>query len=320
MKLIDILQNRTVSELKEQCASYRLTRYSKLKKAELAQLLSETMLSDDFLERMFLTIDEAAFRGLEKLQKKKAVSAHDILPFVDCRLAFKDENGQVELVDEMQSFNLKRFDGAFYKRRKEVQKYRDYLIAFANFYGILPYREMTGLLHSYESAAFDEEELIDICDMLDMCGQSFTFMDDRLVTEALAMEPEFYGEILRAQCGKPYARLPKAELLKYTDDSYFEKTPQYFAVAKFFQTVFHLNPKFSAELTADIVGLIQAEAPFSTILEYMDDMGCRFTQFDEDVVLHFMSLYTDLRNNTRIWYNCGHTPNAMARIQAGNNR
>lgn len=319
MKLIDILQNRTVSELKEQCASYRLARYSKLKKAELAQLLSETMLSDDFLEKFFLALDEPAFRNFEKLLKKKSCSGAWLIPLANVGYVYLDKDS-FQIVEEMQSFDYKRFDGAFYKHRKQVQKYRDYLNAFANLYGILPYREMTGMLRAYEGAAFDEEELFDICSILDICGQSFTFMDDRLVVETLAIEPEFYDEILRAQFGKPYARLPKTELLKYADNLYFEKTPQYFAVARFFQTVFHLNPKFSAELTADIVGLIQAEAPFSTILEYMDDMGCRFTQFDEDVALHFMSLYTDLHNNTRIWYDCGYTPNAMSRIQAENNR
>ena len=319
MKLIDILQDRTVSELKEQCAAYRLSRYSKLKKAELAQLLSETMLSGDFLERFFLSLEEPAFRNFEKLLKKKNCSEVWLIPLADAGYVYMDKDG-FQIVEEMQTFDYKRFDGAFYKHRKQIRKYQDYLNAFANLYGILPYTEMISLLHEYEGAAFDEEELINIRYMLDMFRQYFVFMDGRLVTETLAIDLEFYDEILQAQVGKPYVRLPKAELLKYADDLYFEKTPQYFAVTKFLQTAFHLNARYSAELTADIVGFIQTEAPFSTILEYLENMGCRFAQFDEDAVMRFMSLYTDLHNNTRLWANCGHTPYSIARLLAGNNR
>lgn len=320
MKLIDILQNRTVSELKGQCASYRLTRYSKLKKTELAQLLSETMLSDDFLERFFLSIDETAFRSFEKLIKKKNASAYELLPFAEIGFAFMDKSGQIGLVEEMQSFSFKRFDGAFYKHRKQIQKYQRYFSAFANLYGFLPFSVMKQLLTEYEGAQYDTAELEDAIQILKNSAHHYRIGENGLAAEELALDEKMYTEILLAQKGKPYARLPKVELLPYADEAYFEKTPQYDAIIRFLSTVFRLTKKKSTEMARDIAELCRAEASFSAILSYMKQMECGFTPFDEGAMMQFMSLYTDLYNHTRLWANCGHTPHSLARLAAENNR
>lgn len=306
MKLIEILQTRTVSELKEQCMQYQLSRYSKLKKLELAQLLADTMLLDAFLENFFLAIDNASFRSFEKLLKgKKNYPVYDLSPFLMAGYMIKQEDGTIQIAEELQSFDYKRFDGAFYKYRKQIQKFREYFNAFVSLYGIIPIDKLLSLMSEYEAQPITEHDFFDAYKILSTTQQFFYYLDNALVAEALFLDKEDYMNTRQAQVGKPYAHLPKNEFLKYADDQYIEKTPQYFAIAQFLQKTFRVSVKRGEALARDIAGLCQVEASFDVILSYLDNIGVRF---DEEQLFPFMSLYTDLQNHTRIWSNCGNTP------------
>ncbi len=320
MKLQEILKKYTVAELRGQCVQYRLFGYSKLKKVELVQQLTTVMLSDDFLDKFFLAIDEKAFRSFERLVKgKKNISSNDLMPFIEVGYANLQQDGSVQIAEELQSFTYARFDAAFYKRRKQIQKINDYFNAFANLYGILPGKEMLSFLKEYEGLT-EINEIYDAYKILSLCRHFYFWVEGDIVAEALIKDEEEYLDVRQGQIGKPYAHLSKNELLKYADGAYAEKTPQYFEMTKFMQDAFQLSAKRSAELTNDIVGFCQAEAPFSVILGYIEDRGCSFNQFDQNIAMCFMSLYTDLYNNTRLWSNCGYSPNMMSQILTGRKR
>lgn len=308
MKLKEILQIRTVSELKEQCMQYQLSRYSKLKKAELAELLEGVILSDAFLEKFFLAVDEKAFRDFERLLKgKKNVSSIHLYPFVETGFIDLQKAGSVQLAEELQTFSYKRFDSAFYKQRKQVQKYRNYFNAFANLYGVIPIEKVFSLLKEYEGIS-SMDEIYSSYDILSITRQCFYFLEEELVAQVLTIDKEKYINIRQAQMEKPYASLSQSEFLQYADCRYFEKTPQYYALARFLQTIFHLSTKNGESLAVDVQGFCRTEASFGMVLAYLNE---KKYHLDEEQLIAFMSLYTDLYNHTRLWSNCGYSPNML---------
>ena len=118
--------------------------------------------------------------------------------------------------------------------------------------------------------------------------------------------------------GKPYYVPEKNEFLKYSDDLYFEHTPQFMAMADFFVKKLKKNKKDAMGTVCDIVmNITDCTCTFNDVMEYFEDIECFMT---ENQLNTFLKLYNDLHNNTRMPCNNGYTPFELAKILPKSNK
>lgn len=184
----------------------------------------------------------------------------------------------------------------------------NYIVALTNLYGIVHKRKVLEIynLQNEDQIGIDTVEKL-MEDHPDKLRSQFVYIhDDYFEQEAIKNAAEF-NEELRKKQGKPYYIPEKRELLKYTDDFYFEKTKEYSALLRYLtKHIYQGNKLHASNHCEDIQGLLQVEGSINRILE-------DFPPFDkEEQVSEVLDLVTNLSNNTRLWSNNGHTPQELA--------
>ena len=130
MTIQDNLKGKTVSELKEIAAQIGCTGFSRMKKAELSDLVLENLTDPETVKIFLTTINEEEFKRFKKLCRRP--ESKDIyLPSFD-RIGYGKSHQQelplyTVLTEEIQAFSLEDLDKAFYRNRRQMQKLYRYL-------------------------------------------------------------------------------------------------------------------------------------------------------------------------------------------------
>ena len=201
-----------------------------------------------------------------------------------------------------------------------------YFDAFAHLYGILPIRKVLEI-YNQQNPPIDEQifaQFIKIMyhedhpyailgphDLYTDTVQEDAPLDREIIEVSLLEDEERYDEMKVAQEGKPYYIPLKAELLRYENDRYYEKNASFMALRDFLRD--HI--KLSIGRADDIAGELQlhasmAETNMQYIMDDMKRMGLEFQGIED--LRSFMTLYTEMANNTRMAINRGHTPKELS--------
>lgn len=131
-------------------------------------------------------------------------------------------------------------------------------------------------------------------------------MDAGLLHNGEEGELEF---LLQRIEGKPYYVPDRAELLNYADDGYFKMTPQLTALRSYIMTHMWVDQEMVDDLIDDIQLGCSMESPLQDLISEFQRRELTFknTQQAEQII----SLLVDVSNHTRLWSNCGHTPNEL---------
>lgn len=212
---------------------------------------------------------------------------------------------------------------------------RDYIAAFANFYGILPlYRALRIIRTQNPDLELSEEEFIDFTDKVSqeehyyiIAGEEEIYCDvneptpplkREIITEHLYAVDDFesYEELKAQQEDKPYYIPEKEELLKYKDDGYIADTKESIALGAF------MRDKLKMKRADDILSDLQAEAslgytsPNDVFYTITRLTGKRRIGTMEET-REFFKYYADMCNNMRLASNRGFTPNELHERMGG---
>lgn len=186
-----------------------------------------------------------------------------------------------------------------------------YVIALSNLYGMV---HKDKVLEIYNSKNKDKINLSDIEKMLsnppkELKDAFVLIHKDYFVMECIIENDEF-DLMLRNKKDKPYYIPAKNILLKYIDESYFEKSNQYNELLNYLKKNFYKNEDEHAQWIAeDIQGMCQFGVDIQTILESLTSYKINFKDIKQANEL--VNLIMELSNNTRIWENNGHTPHEI---------
>jgi len=185
---------------------------------------------------------------------------------------------------------------------------QDYIVALTNLYGLVHKRKVVDIYNEKNETPIDEETINTIMEeSAEQLENRFVYIEaEYFVHEAIIMFDDINEEIIKRH-GKPHYIPSEEELLKYTDETYFEKTKQYHILLLYITEYLCDGNKLKAEnMCEHIVGMIEAESSLQMIFSEMDDFGITFG--DKEQANKAIELITDLHNNTRLWSNNGHTP------------
>lgn len=207
---------------------------------------------------------------------------------------------------------------------------RKYFNAFANLYGIIPLGKVWEIIHTQSPGLVDEKafaafvavarhECEDYCILKNseiyLDGRDTSWPDWQIIdTMLLYDESDAMREVEVSQQGKEYYVPRKTELLRYSDGTYFEPTPQADELRRFLSQSLGLSPRDADFLFEELLFHVRCfSGDIQGALDIMEQAGATM---NEKTFSAFTSIYQEFHNNARMQHNRGFTPHelcAMAR-------
>lgn len=190
----------------------------------------------------------------------------------------------------------------------------NYIKAFANLYGVIPIKEAQALLNKYENKSYSITAVLEDQSMITTDRYGFLIVENEkdyliVANDAFYVSEDNLEDLIQAQRGKSYAKLPKEELLKYEDRDYFQRTPQFRNMITFLISALAISKNEATEIAENIAYMCIAGMDPDQVFELLEEDDIVFADIQQ--YNQFLMKYSDMANNTRIWENCGHTPNEL---------
>lgn len=205
---------------------------------------------------------------------------------------------------------------------ERIELLHRYFDAMNNFYQIIPLKRMFRIINSQNDEPYSEEDFLAFAEIAlherhfyCILGKDELYddapvskpLERELVHESL-LDFDIYYEMANAKCDKPYYVPEKDDLLKYEDDFYEEKTPQYNAMANFVNKNIEHRSEYVDDAMSEILFIVKSEdSSPEEALVFLKKCNMRIN-LSEHQYKEFVKLYIDLHNNTRNPYNNGFTP------------
>ncbi len=326
INLDTILNSHIVDDLKEMAKTLRIKGYSKLKKAELVDLLSEEIADYDRLEKACLTATENDILNLTRVTKEDVYINPESFSYqywARLCIVFVTVEGRVHTPVEIENtIKVILMSKKFEKARTRAEWINRYALACVNLYSIIELDKFVEIVNAQTDLEVEKEEVINWCNLRYQnrgCEMYFYqkgyLMCDSYGDNVLDVT-EDYRPMLSAQKGKPYYVPDQEELLNYEDDIYVEENTSFRNMLNFIIRKMRRNEDDAYDYAAEIQFLIRNGNKPGEILDDCARMGLDFlndNQFSE-----FMSYLMEMNNNTRIPENRGYTPNEMNKLQPQN--
>lgn len=198
-----------------------------------------------------------------------------------------------------------------------------YMAAAANLYGMIPLHELLKIYNS-QNEPVSEKLFLGFIDKLDFSKEHYAVlgedeifedvpkplpMNKYLLAEYLYALGDFddFCELKEEQGGKSYYIPDKEQFLKYEDEYYFEKTPEFISLRAFLRSQPNLTREDADEIAIDLrLSLsVDGDEPES-LLQQAKLQGLKIK--DKQMHNEFGRLCCDFINNTRMHIHRGHTP------------
>jgi len=187
-----------------------------------------------------------------------------------------------------------------------MSKLLDYIISLTNLYGLVHKDKVVEIYNMQNKEQISEIGDIEIAEL----NKNFVYDHEDYFVHEIILEFDTFDEQLQQKKNKPFYIPDKEELLKYTDDFYFERNKQYKKLLNYVKNNYFNDDEEKAEyLCEDIQGICQFGFDIQEVIDLFNIRDAKLT--DKKQVKEVMQLVTELTNNVRIWENNGHTPHEI---------
>jgi len=323
-RLEEILPLLSKNRLADIASSINLPGRSKMNKAELAAELPLHLLETNRLDFILLLSREQEFQFYQEVLRQPFVQNNDITPgtylhFIDHGVLFTffDEDKLYFVIPEEVKEVLKKLNwDALLRTRSWEQEVLQYVSAAVNLYGVCNPELLLDIYHDQNNQGLRMEDLEEITDFHLRRNQHFLRIDGYYMSQYF--DDDTSGEIrdlLRRTQNKPRYIPDKKEFLKYSDDQYFEMTPQLLQLRLFILNQLCDDNELVDTIIEDIQLACSMEEPLQMIVNELERRNINFENMDQ--VKRFASLVTEVYNHTRLWSNCGYTPTELSALTGG---
>lgn len=315
-KLKDILILLKKNMLLSYASYFEIKGHSRMNKKKLATHLCKSFSDPGYLESSLLVASNEELLLIRSLLSIPYMELGDVTygtlrypTAVGIIYLFRQKDTIYMLIpEEIKESYLKIDQISFEKRQKRIDVVHQYILAMTSLYGAFPMDMPYEVYNKQNAISLDYNDYLDIRSMLNERRQSFYIFGGLIVSfyfEFPNMQEEL-RDMLVKRYDKPFYIPPKNELLKYADDSYFPKTPEYLALKDFIVKELKLEYSKANNLLDNISTACSMGEPIESIIEDVNRFGVELDDMKQ--LKEFFQLVTDLGNNSRIWENGGHTP------------
>ena len=300
-----------------------LTKLSKMKKAELVELVAARLLDPDVMFYRLSIFDDKAIEIFEKGigrfyrftdEERDTVS---ILNEMDLAVVGKDDAGEdiVFVFDDVaevwQGVKNEKFD-AYRKRASWVWKC---LYWTEEMYGYTPIENFLDVVNVKKELRMTADELIEIFDHFPLDQLWTVRLDDIFLSTIYAPDPDRLYDLRVRQQGKDYYIPTAAEVEELFDTCALLSTPAYQKMKKYMTKNLHLAETEAEGILLDLWDMLSTEDDFHESLQWFME---QFEFSNDKQAGDILNLFMPLSNNTRMISNKGHTPSELSgRIKFG---
>ena len=310
-------------ELKVFADDIGLTKLSKLKKAELVELVAARLLDPDVMFCRMSIFDDRAIEIFEKGigrfyrftdEERDTVS---ILNEMDLAVVGKDDAGEDvlfvfdDVAEVWRGVKNEKFD-AYRKRASWVWKC---LYWTEEMYGYTPIENFLDVINVKKELRMTADELTEIFDHFPLDRLWTVRLDDIFLSTIYAPDPDRLYDLRVRQQDKDYYIPTAAEVEELFDTCALLSTPAYQKMKKYMTKNLHLTETEAEDILLDLWDMLSTEDDFHESLQWF--MG-QFEFSNDKQARDILNLFMPLSNNTRMIVNKGHTPSELSgRIKFG---
>lgn len=313
--LRELLEKRTVAEIRDIASVWRVKNYSKMKKTELVEACTEALKQENvFVEFAYMMHGEAWEFYQYVLNADEDVICDDAP--VECvlleSLGFiyveecEDDCFLFIVPEEIKDVCKAVMDKGFGELKERSDLIHNYAQAAVNLYGIIPQEELMQIFNA------QNEEKTDIDEMFEVFLRHIGLTADYCLWEEYIVhndfeEDDFVGveHLAKRIIGKPRYIPEKYEFLRYSDCDYYEINEQYTALNRFLVDKLGVSIFELDNILDDVHYSIVSELPPGDTINLFYAYGI---MPDEKQLKELIRLTVEISNNTRLWSNNGHTP------------
>ena len=310
-------------ELKVFADDIGLTKLSKLKKAELVELVAARLLDPDVMFCRMSIFDDRAIgifeKGIGKFYRytDEERETVDILNEMELAAVGRDDAGEDilfvfdEVAEVWRGVKNEKFD-AYRKRASWVWKC---LYWTEEMYGYTPIENFLDVINVKKELRMTADELIEIFDHFPLDQLWTVRLDDIFLSTIYATDPDRLYDLRVRQQGKDYYIPTVAEVEELFDTCALLSTPDYQEMKKYMTKNMHLTETEAEDILLDLWDMLSTEDDFLESVQWF--MG-QFELMKKKQAEEVLNLFMPLSNNTRMIANKGHTPSELSgRIKFG---
>lgn len=206
--------------------------------------------------------------------------------------------------------------------KEQTELLEKYFEAMGNFYCIIPLKKVYDIINGQYEENYSEDDFLKFAEAVpfnkrlhcDLVGEDFDddsktpIFERNIVHESMLVDYDVYDNLMYSKSGKnDYYIPPKEELLKYADDLYEPKSPQYRAMRSFVERYKDVSAREAEDCLFELMFNIRDGV--SSPLEVVNEMS-RFNDIHiyAEHYYEFEPLFIDLYNHTRNPHLNGYTP------------
>lgn len=331
MRLKEYMANYTREQLLDQARSLELRNYSKLRKADLIEQITDGFCTEKVMRsRLACLTDEQLV-----LVRKACVEDQD-LPYeavVDgIQLYrywighFEEDTDKFSIFEDVADIFRKIDDSEFRKDQRKKGWMVKCVQFFVNYYGIAPLEVIYDMYSLKISSNMDE--MIDMMwnmpadiiasgiftmDMLGMQDWPETdpvYSKNGLLVYMPLLEDEGFDSLLKQQMGKDFYIPSENQIDEICRYGYEESLPTYRKLKEFFMKRLHLQREQACSWCLNVwANSYEGDSP-TDLMEKMSEANIELK--DDKELEEFMQLQMNAHNDTRMRVNRGHKPRELA--------
>lgn len=318
--LLEMLEERGISKLKEMASAHRVGRYSAMKKEQLVDILRELLVEPDRVQAIMYLVAEEEMALLVQLSKTKQLvcDAYTCILLNRCACmgflqVYYTENEFIAVMPpEIQKLVKRANTPNFRIKKARSSLIIKYVYVCVNLYGFISYEEFVALFNSQNEIPTDFEEVFAVL-MLDRINSgSYCLSTDYIVSAFFELDDfESLEFMMEETQGKPRYIPPQEQLLKYSDDFYYPQTEQTRKMETYLQSICKTSVQ-AKNLLDEMCFQATAGMGAREVMEVVNEADVVFRA--ENDVQEFSDILMDLINHTRKWVNKGYTPLELRRL------
>ena len=316
--LNEILALKNMAALKKLASGLGVKGYSSMNKPELIQLLAAALTDEKRMADVLTLVNDGEWELLQKAASCRELADADesapdplFLMGIGYLESFSHNNSLTYVVPEEIRLALKNLMQSGYGDEwAHITMLNKYALAATSLYGVIALDEFVELFNSHNERKTDVDEVCSVLMRFIALNAGYCFWDEFIVNAGF--EENDFKDVKRltdTAASKPRYLPDREEFLRYADDSYYEVTPQMAALKEYILTTLHNDPADVDVMLGEIHRLCSAEAKMQPIMDVFNRRGINFDSSEQANEL--TQLIVGVMNNTRLWFNNGHSPDEL---------
>lgn len=314
LSLTDVFINYSKDELYQIARLHHFTRYSKFKKAELAEWLKNSLLETFYMKKILSrTTSEELLIFDQAIQKNGIMIPQQLLEtsLLLCSYGgFYSGWEFLQIPVDVQEKYKKICTPEFRRKLQERQELQCYCRAAVYLYGAVSKEDLQEIYLHYENKTVPENLLEDILFSLCQTEEDELIFKDDLLMDRRLLEQNAYRTVRKIQ--KDFSRYfpeDREDMLSYgkMQNQLFTEETRFFI--DYLEKRFHLEKLEVLELYMHTVEMLRMHQEDETIFDLYLDFGCRINS--QKKTKEFLDNIKKLSHFVRTWELNGHMENEV---------